>query len=178
MKSLNLQRTTNNLLLINGFSLIELLVSIAVILILVGISFAGYTRLTIKQNLTSAGLTMKNVIRDTQSRAFNREVDCTLCSCDPDSGSSFAGWVLDFANMRIYGLCGSSTFFSINSFSLPKDIVIRRTSDTILFNAINYSINPASTICLSNSNVAGNYYIITLNSAGVIEEKTDTTCPF
>lgn len=105
-----------------GFSLIELLVSIGVILILVSISFAGYSKLTIKQNLTSAGLLMKNVIRDAQSRAFNSEIDCSKCSCSPSSGSTFVGWVLNFTTKSIYGLCGASTTFSNTSFTLPHGL--------------------------------------------------------
>ncbi len=181
MKLINLQPTTNNEQLNDGFSLIELLVSISVILILVGISFAGYSRLTIKQNLTSAGLLLKNVIRDAQSRAFNGEIDCSKCGCSPGSGSTFVGWILDFTPKSIYGLCGASTTFSNTPFTLPQGIELITTSDPIQFNSSTYTVktttgNPA-VICLYNPNIGNNYYRITLNTAGVIEEKIDTVCP-
>jgi prepilin-type N-terminal cleavage/methylation domain-containing protein len=164
-----------------GFSLIELLVSIGVILILVSISFAGYSKLTIKQNLTSAGLLMKNVIRDAQSRAFNSEIDCSKCSCSPSSGSTFVGWVLNFTTKSIYGLCGASTTFSNTSFTLPQGIALTTTSDPIIFNSSTYTVktttNNSAIICLYNPNVSNNFYRITLNTAGVIEEKIDTVCP-
>lgn len=166
-----------------GFSLIELLVSIAVILVIVSLSFAGYSRLTIKQNLVSAGLLIKNVIRDAQSRAYNGETDCINCNCSPNSGSSSKGWVLDFTTNSIYGLCGADIKFFEKPFTLPNGITLGYSSATIQFNTSTYTIttSPPDTtaiICLYNPNFANNYYRITLNSSGVIEDKIDTTCPF
>lgn len=164
-----------------GFTLIELIVSMAVIFILIGISFAGYASLNQRQTLVSAGQTMKNVIRDAQSRAYNGEVDCSVCNCSVSQTSNFVGWYVDFGSKTIYGQCGTSSF-SNRPFGLSDEIVITpylTPPVKILFKRSSAGVDQAATVCLSDNNLAGNFYPVRISSAGVVSDDSGlkAVCP-
>lgn len=154
----------------NGFTLIEIMVSITVIFLLISITFAGYARLNLRQNLISSGQTMKNILRDTQSRAYNGEIDCAVCDCTPISSSSLTGWYADFSAKEIYGMCGTNVFM-IKPFNLADDIVINVTPPSgVLFSHFPPSASQKTTICLSNNNLSGSFYNITIEKSGEISD--------
>lgn len=152
-----------------GFTLIELLVSIIILTFLIGGSIAGYTRLDQRQTLISAGQTMKNIIRDAQSRAFSGEIDCTVCNC---TGPSLTGWYVDFSTKQIYGQCGSSSF-TARPFGLTSDIVITpyiTPAVKLLFRDNPPTSDQKATICVSDVNMPSTYYVIYINRAGVVSD--------
>jgi len=110
----------------NGFTIIEILVTIAIILILVGGSYTGYATIADRQKLVTAGQNMKNILRDVQSRAYNREIDCTVCDCSLDAQDISHGWVVDFSNKVFYGNCyytpPDPTPYTETAFNLGSDI--------------------------------------------------------
>jgi len=158
-----------------GFTLIEIIVSLAVISLIVGITIAGYSRLNQRQNLISAGQTMKNILRDAQSRAYNGEIDCIICNCSVGSSERLIGWVVDFTNRNIFGRCDSKTFPStFLPFKLSDDInivIIPPAITSLLFHSYPPSVSNSVTICLSDSNLASLYYKINVEGSGKIQDQ-------
>src|SRR3990167_7241242 len=159
-----------------GFTLIEILVSISVISILLGITYAGYSAFDKRQKLISAGQTLKNILRDAQSRAYNGEVDCSVCYCpNSQSNPQFSGWNVDFTNRRIYGQCGSSTFSEV-SFNLPAEVIITPfvtpviPSAKLLFRKYPPGADQKGTICIRRTDFSDSYYKISINLAGTVSD--------
>lgn len=164
-----------------AFTIIELIISIAIISIFLSLSFVGYVILNQRQVLLSSGQSLKNLIRDAQSRTANNEIDCNLCTnppsanCSSAKSTSFNGWTVDFSNKRIYGSCGvTPTIYSIVPFNLSPDIII--TPYITPVTQLNYKNNPLSVsskakICLSNTNIGlSTYYAINVNNTGSVSD--------
>lgn len=147
---------------ISGYTFIEVLVSVAVIFIVISITFAGYARLNQRQNLISSGQTMKNILRDAQARVYNSEINC-------DPGGNFIGWYADFTSKSIYGKCDSNSF-SEKTFSLPDSISIAVTPGVspILFRSLPRGVDNNYTVCLWDGNLSDNFYQIRINQSGEI----------
>lgn len=170
---------------ISGFTLIEILISISVIFILLTITFAGYSNLTQKQTLVTSGQTLKNFLRDAQSRIYNSEMDCEICDCSTSSTLALKGWYVDLSTKQIYGECrtklDSIVSFSAKPFDISSEISITSNliGDKLFFRYYPPGVDQKATICLSKSNLANSYYAITVNQAGVISDSGGivATCP-
>jgi len=174
-----------------GFTIIELLVSIAVIFMLMGFVFASYARLNQRQTLLAAGQTMKNILRDAQSRAYTGEMDCSegKCDCSVGTSRSLIGWYADFLTKEINGECktslGETIPFSSKPFSLQDEINITPYTtpptipEKILFRNYPVGVDKSATICLSTANLSDSYYKIIITQAGEISDtgKLESTCP-
>ncbi len=166
-----------------GFTLIELLISISVVSILLGLSYAGYGRFSQRQNLISAGQTMKNILRDVQSRSFNGEIDCspTACNCSVTS-SNLTDWVVDFSSRTQYGKC-EGVSFSSKVFDISPDIIISPylspAADKLLFRKLPPSADRSGTICLSDKDMVNSYYRVSVDTSGSISDNgtINETCP-
>lgn len=161
----------------SGFTLIEVLISITVISILLGISFAGYARLDQRQRLVSAGQTVKNVIRDAQSRVVNGEINCSVCDCSVGGSSQSTGWYVDFSTRSIYGQCGVTTFTE-KSFSVSTDIAITAhitPATRLLFRSFPPGAAQKATICLSDPNMSNTYYSIAVSTSGNVGDSGGLT---
>src|SRR3989338_2297634 len=147
-----------------GFSILEILIIIAVIIIMLSIALAGYVSLNLRQTLISGGQNMKNILRDAQSRAYTGEIDCGICNCEVGASTDSAGWYVDFSNKEIYGNCGGNGFpIPHKNFGLSDDIPISPTQNgvpvtNILFRSKPAGVDSAVTICLSLNNLANNFY--------------------
>lgn len=170
----NPQPTTFNPQFVSGFTLIEILVSIAVVFILIGVTFAGYASLNQRQQLLSAGHTVKNVLRDAQSRAGSGEVDCSVCNCSSGASAVLSGWYADFTSRTIYGKCATTIFpASGQSFGIAAEITIvpHLTPPSVLtFKTFPPGTDQAATICLSHKNLPGQYFAVRINKAGQIND--------
>ncbi|MBI2616829.1 hypothetical protein HYW55_01690 [Candidatus Gottesmanbacteria bacterium] len=156
-----------------GFTLIELIVSISVIFILVGMTFAGFASLNQRQTLLSSGQTVKNMLRDAQSRAINGEVDCSVCNCSQGS-TILSGWYADFDSRTIYGKCGTNVFPTAGQpfgVSVEITIVPHLTPPTVLtFKSYPPGTDQKATICMSQTNLADQYYVIRVGQGGEISD--------
>ena len=169
----------------NGFTIIEILVTITIILILVGGSYSGYATIADRQKLVTAGQNMKNILRDVQSRAYNREIDCTVCNCSLDAGDISHGWVVDFSNKVFYGNCYYSppdpTPYTETGFGLGSDISLTVSPEiwVVTFSADPPGVDEDVTVCLSKQGMAGNYYKINISRSGEITDSggLTETCP-
>ncbi len=168
----------------SGFTLIELLISIFIITILLGASFAGYARLNQRQTLISSGQNLKNILRDAQNRAVDNEIDCNSCDCSVSGSTSFNGWTVDFTNKRIFGSCGViPTIYSARPFNLSGDILITpyiTPPSTLIFKNNPPSASSNGTICVLHNNLGPNtFYVIRIKQTGAISDDGGlvSTCP-
>lgn len=169
-----------------GFTLIELLISIFIITLLLGASFAGYARLNQRQTLISAGQNLKNILRDAQNRAVSRELDCgpLKCDCTPGADTGFSGWYVDFLapTPKIYAKCGSYQFGD-KAFGLVAEIgispYITPPASPLIFKNNPPSSTSHGTICVSHSHISSTYYVIRVKETGAISDDGGLvgTCP-
>lgn len=165
----------------DGFTLIELVVSLGVVVLLMGVTLASFARLQQRQSLTNAGASLKNVMRDSQSRSFTGEIDCSVCNCDAPVGQLFSGWYVDISKSEFYGDC-SGNEYSNRSYSLPAEIIVTPyiTPPTrILFKSNPPGVDQAAIICLSHPNLTGQYYSIIIEPGGEItgSDGLVSSCP-
>jgi len=177
----NLQPTTYNPQPFSGFTLIELLVAIAVIFIVIGITYASFASLNQKQHLVSSGQTMKNTIRDAQSRAYTGELDCSVCDCNTSTTQSLKGWYVNFSDRKIFGECVEkieigkpvqpTITFSPQLFNISSQItIVPHITPPASLKFINFppAVSQKGAICLSQANLSGSFYVIRVNEAGDI----------
>lgn len=162
-----------------GFTIMELLVTITVLLILLSMTFAAYTRFQQQQALITVGQNVKNLLRDAQSRAYTGEVDCSVCSCST-TGATLSGWFVDFLNREIYGMCGTTTF-SHKPFGIDPEIMIIPYSSApegVLFRSFPPGVSEPVTLCIRDIDHDDAYYKITVSPSGSISEsgKVDPSC--
>ncbi len=176
----NQQPASNNLHPNIGFTIIEILVALTIIFIFISFGFAGYASFNQKQTLISGGQTLKSIIRDAQSRAYNNEIDCTpgVCNCGAGSNGNLTGWYVDFDRKSIYGECGSNRFGE-KPFSMSADVTIipvPTNLGNLLYRSLPPSVSQSAVICLSTS---GLLYSITINNAGVVTDSGGlvSSCP-
>lgn len=165
-----------------GFSILEILIIIAVITIMISIALAGFVSLNLRQTLISGGQNMKNILRDAQSRAYTGEIDCSVCDCGVSSSTNSVGWYVDFLNQKIYGNCGEGINFPTpnKEFGLSNEITIDAFPVTkILFRSKPLGVDSAVTVCLSLNNLSNNYYKITVGQSGEISDSAGliSACP-
>ena len=153
----------------SGFTIIELLVSISVIGILIGLSYAGYAVFTQRQKLISSGQTLKNILRDIESRSYNGEVDCSVCNCTDPLVNSLDGWFVDLTDKRFYGVCGANSFSDIG-LGLSDEIVIASNNNLIQFAGDPPRITDNIIICLSLAGLPNRYYRIEISRGGDISD--------
>lgn len=163
-----------------GFTIIELLVVMAVIVVFMGLSLAAYAKFNQRQVLQISGQNFKKILRDVQSRAYTSEVDCDICDCTANTIATLEGWYVDFSTSEIYGYCNNNAF-SRTSFNLPAGIVVTPhiTPPTqIFFRSYPPSSDQNAVICLSDPALPDYFYVIRVNKAGEItdEGKLVATC--
>lgn len=160
----------------NAFTIIELLISVGIISIILGVSFAGYARLNQRQTLISAGQNLKNMLRDAQNRAVNAELDCGTGKCDCISGADtgYSGWYADLGSaQKIYAKC-SAYQFGDKTLGLSSEVGISPYL-TPAGTVINFKNNPPSVvgngyICLTHNNLPATYYTVRVSQTGVISD--------
>jgi len=158
-----------------GFTIIELLVSMSIIFLLVGFTFAGYARFNARQQLNSAGQSLKNTLRDIQSRAYNGEMDCTVCDCSVSGDSAFKGWYVDFTAQKIYGECiapdATQPTYAPKTLGLGAQVTVFPSPvSKIMFRYSPPGVDLSTNVCLSLSNLADTYYLIKINQSGDITD--------
>src|SRR4030042_4247797 len=97
-----------------GFTLIEILVAVTIILLLTSIGVASYNRFNDKRKVEKITKELETNLRYIQGKATSNEKDCTAAVCDC-SGANYVltGWYADFTNLlapTYYGDCSGVTF--------------------------------------------------------------------
>lgn len=167
---------------IKGFSFVEILVVTGVISMLVAVSIAGYKQFNERQKVIAGGQTVKNIIRDVQSRAYTGEVDCTVCGCTPgspgyDPASSYlSGWRIDFRNETVVGVCNNAATFSqktFDNYSLSPEMNLTQPGAVptgAMFKSFPATVVATTSVCVSSAGLPGLYYNVGIHAGGTITD--------
>lgn len=152
-----------------GFTIIEIVVVIGLITIFISLSYAGYATFTQRQKLISAGQTLKNILRDVQSRSFNNEADCSICNCTDPAVNVLESWNADLTQKQFYGVCQGRNF-SLMEFKIPDEIEINSNNSLIQFFDNPPRVNTDTIICISLIDLPSRYYLINVSRSGDISD--------
>lgn len=163
----------------NGFSLIELLVSISIISVLFGVGIAAYNEFNRKQIMTQNAKQVESDLRLAQNKALTGQKDCvTVCGGDingrcTNTSLPLVGWFINFTTKEIYGKCSTSVF-GTSTITYPDSITVTSSPSPIMFSTLNIG-SPSATICLSGY---GKIYKLSLTASGEIkDEGFVSSCP-
>lgn len=147
----------------SGFTLIELIIVIAIVVMATGLGLAGYNRFNQKQILTQAALEVRSNLRDAQNRAFTGEKDAT-CTAPLDY---WVFKVLSTSSYKIFGHCGTIDFRT-KIITLVSGLAISSPGE-IQFKPLTQGTT-LQTITITNTNGATGQQsiIITINPSGEI----------
>ena len=144
-----------------GFSLIELLVSITLLMILAGVGVAGYRLSVRKQTMDAAYSQVTGLLRQAQANAQSgKKINCT---------TTLAGWQVRFngSSAVLEESCAST--YSVSTFELPLGVTLTTlpSPNPILFRVLN-----RGTDVLSSTDIGFSGFtltkIITVTSTGEI----------
>lgn len=163
----------------SGFTILEILITITIMSLFVGGAFVGFSSFSKKQKVVAAGETLKNTLRDVQSRVTTGEIDCSVCNCTTSGGQS-DGWAIDLTAKEYYGECQGNQYYR-KSFNLSSDTVITALITPpfrMHFRPPPASVENFGTICVSNPDLSGAYYRVRVESSGNITDsgQLDPTC--
>src|SRR3989338_1168439 len=162
-----------------GFTLVELLISVSIILILSGIlipSFSGYLN---NQNVLQGAEQLKSDLRTVQNKALTRvgaDTEAKYWGLKIASDSANKYYFFNSTNNAQADCDSGST--STASVKLPGDVIIRNcgTSFCVFFNMVNGDVNmvkPAGTgsnrISLGYPNSGSNCRAVEVNSVGMMK---------
>lgn len=118
-----------------GFTLIELIVTVGVVLLIAGGVVANYNNYTDNQRVRQAALTLKNDLRFVQARAFSAEKPTGGCS-------ELVGYVISFTNTNysIQSQCIEGPVGSIATVNLPTGITFFPIPSSLTFRVLTRGI--------------------------------------
>lgn len=160
--------------LLPGFTLIELIVVIAIIGLLFTLGLASYNNFNRKQLLTQSANTIKNDLRFIQSKAMSGEKDAVCGTSSLESWLLIVTSVSPQSSYMLQGRCTNGVSFGYKQIWLPQGIKIDYppvTTGFIRFKPLALGadgtdpVNPHITI----SDDSNNTKTISVNPSGQIE---------
>lgn len=162
-----------------GFTLIELMITITVMVILVGGSLAGFITFRENQQVLTSLKEVQQMARDAQTKARVRE---TPSSCNAD-GNRLQGYRLRFnsaTSVAVHPLCGSdaqianpgtlSELSAIQTKTL-SDVTLSGYPTYIDFYTLHRGLSTTSTYTIKTSGF-GSDYCFDIESSGAISDVT------
>jgi type II secretory pathway pseudopilin PulG len=141
-----------NIRINSGFTMIEILISVIIMFLMLGIGAASYRNFNNTQLSKSALANLKNDLRDIANNA-NSGVNSELCS---SSGSVFGGYQIVYVSVNSYKSQISCSgvdvvIFDNRTFILPSGIEFQNFFTSFLFQPISKGVITRTTINLKNT---------------------------
>lgn len=165
----SMQRTKKN----HGFTLIELMVTIAVMAIIATMAAPSFNNMLISQNLKTTAFNMKDTLKEARSRAMLNRNDIVVCSSMDQTGVAIST-----------AICGAN-LVGYSSMSIPlqessvvianveKKITVKAASDTYFIFSPRGNLTTTKTITLCSS--VGSY-ILTVGIPGTVDITQGAAC--
>lgn len=163
----------------SGYSLIEVIIVITIIVLFTGMGIAGYTRFNDQRIVDAESKKILNLLETARSKAMTKDIDSQdVSACD------FEGYrviINTTAMARTYSLlikCNGTTSLA-RTISMSESLTVSTTPQNPLsidFAVATGSVPNCETDCMisiNNTNI-GRCKLITVKGSGVIEEKD---CP-
>lgn len=157
-----------------GFTLVEILVAMAIIIIISGGSYVAFTKFNQRQTYISTYENLKNSINEAKSNALSQVInDCV-------SSETLVGYqiVADSSSIpdsyRLEEICETGGVEAapnvIKTVKLPPNLIISSDISSILFLVLSGKVRQSGSISLSNGSETKT---ININSQGAIESETN-----
>jgi prepilin-type N-terminal cleavage/methylation domain-containing protein len=164
----------------SGFTLLELLVVVAIITIMTGALIPGFSNYINNQNLKQAQEHVKNDLRTVQNKAMTGANSDDLINGNPvnywgvkfTSGSSTYDYFISYNAVTGTGCPGSDAVIMGKSESLPGGTVIRSTTRCIYFSLKNGDIENGTAVIVGPASGTPCRRVL-MNSAGLIYPGTN-----
>ena len=150
----------------NGFTLIELIVTIAVLAIIATLAAPSFSNLLIKENLKTTAFNMRDTLKEARSRALLNRAPTVVCTSLSKSASAVSQDTCG-ANLANYSAMSDSlkkdSVFIVN---VEKKINVKSTSSDSFVFSDRGNLTAAQTITFCSS--AGSY-VLTVGIPGTVE---------
>ncbi len=148
-----------------GFTLIELMVAIGIMMILATIALPSFNNMLAQSNITSQANDLIGAIQYTRSEAIKRNQTVTLCRTESTTSTTCSGsgawdnWIVILTNSGTVLRRGQSGRTTITSANL--------TGERLAFasTGLTSALNPTLRVC-SSSATSDNVITININTAG------------
>ncbi|MCL4359665.1 prepilin-type N-terminal cleavage/methylation domain-containing protein [Patescibacteria group bacterium] len=145
-----------------GYTLIELLVTLSIIGIILGVGIARFDNYNKTQKLRQAALTVKNDLRLAQTKAS--------AGLKPSSGCSvLLGYTVTFTGTgyTTQALCSEGPAGTADTASLSPGLTFTTVPSTITFAPLGQGASPTETISVTNGS---NTYSLQLRASGDVDD--------
>ncbi len=169
----------------HGFTLVELIVVIGVILLVSFITILNSNAYTDTQKLRQAGLTMRSDLRLVRTKA---QSGLKPLACD--SASSLVGYTVDFfadttncegsgSCYRMYPVCnpdpGAAALASVTQFvTLPDGIIFSQFVPSVSFSSVTGRTDLDTNAVFLLTGQRDNSYVVTVSPSGVVSDYLGT----
>lgn len=155
----------------NGFSFIELIVVIGIMMSITGFVVSNYNNFNGLEKLRQAGKTLRTNLRYAQTHATSgvKPASCTTAN------QSLLGYSVIFTNAAgnnparyvIRAVCSGGVTWDLPIVELPRDVVYSSLPPTITFRVLTGTINTTTSVTLSS---VGRTYTIQVSPSGDIND--------
>lgn len=148
-----------------GFTLIEVVVSVGISILLLGVVIVNYNTHNDTQTLKQTALTLKNNLRFVQSKALSGEKPTANCT-------ELIGWTITFTGgaYAIRAQCAPEGLQdSITSISLPSGVTISPVPAALTFGVLSQGTTLGSSVAINLVGFAKTYRI-TVSPGGNITD--------
>lgn len=157
-----------------GFTLIELMVTIAVLAIMIGLATPSFLEMSLSSRLTSIANSLSSSVQLARSEAIKRNQPVTLCAstdgetCDEDTDWS-VGWV---------ALAGTTVLQREQA--VPSGYVVASTEDSLVFQPTGAGATLNSfTICRQSPSAGAQERVVSVSATArtKVSKTTTGSCP-
>lgn len=154
----------------NGFTLIEIMVSVTILLSLMGLLIAGYSRFNSSQTVTQAAATLKSNLRAVRTAAAS--------GVKPAGCDTLVGYIVKFvdstpATYTAQAVCTVGEISEVTTYTFPKGITVTTAGD-ITFYALNQGAAADQIITLTGTEKTVQ---IVVSASGGIDDVVPTPTP-
>lgn len=149
----------------HGFTLIELIISIAIIMLLVGGVVASYNSFNTTQLLTQTGLSLKNNLQLMRVKATAVEKPTSGCT-------QFLGYRITFAasSYSMQPLCTEGLVGVAQTINLPQGVSFSPVPSVVTFAALSGGLTGGATVNLTLIAQSSSYLVQVSSNGTIIDE--------
>ncbi len=172
-----------------AFSLIEILVTLSLSGIMVGVLLTGYRNSNRRQTVTAAARRIRQILNEAKANATAYRIDCSLCggdgACDGVNDLPLRGWeagLVAAGQFRITGQCGTDNALRWCAPLIPATTnvcfmertdtftgvnIVSGGSSSVLFRPRGAGVTSATSYVISNA--WGYSETVTVNARGLVQ---------